>query len=179
MIWVSRCVLPFLAAYRMYSTGHKHHLKAQVQRSKSSLFSCRVKCQECMGSMQEWKKDFRRQFLLFLQLVELTYASNDQHQPTQPAVVTPIMFCAKATEKKKKTLKLVSGYQKVYLLLYSIKHIVIHISLIKVARARVVAWRVPEPLWSNGPRHIGYCRKALVIARMINALEWGQNIGFS
>jgi hypothetical protein len=40
-----------------------------------------------------------------------------------------------------------------------------------VARARVVAWLEPEPIWSNGPRHIGYCRKALVIARMINALE--------
>ncbi len=39
-----------------------------------------------------------------------------------------------------------------------------------VARARVVAWPEPKPLWSNGPRHIGYRRKALVIARMINAL---------
>ncbi len=36
--------------------GHKHHLKDKVQRSKSSLFSCRIKCQECMGST----------FLLFL-----------------------------------------------------------------------------------------------------------------
>ncbi len=36
--------------------------------------------------------------------------------------------------------------------------------------ARVVGWPEPEPLWSNGPRHIGYRRKALVIARMINAL---------
>jgi hypothetical protein len=26
------------------------YLKAQVQRSKSSLFSFRVKCQECMGT---------------------------------------------------------------------------------------------------------------------------------
>ena len=30
--------------------GHKHHLKDKVQRSKSSLFSCRIKCQECMGT---------------------------------------------------------------------------------------------------------------------------------
>ncbi len=37
-------------------------------------------------------------------------------------------------------------------------------------RGRVVAWPEPEPLWSNGPRHIGYHRKALVIARMINSL---------
>ncbi len=31
------------------------------------------------------------------------------------AVVTPVVFCAKATEKRKKKLKLVGGYQKVYL----------------------------------------------------------------
>jgi hypothetical protein len=30
------------------------------------------------------------------------------------AVVTPVVFCAKATEKIIKTLKLVGGYQKVY-----------------------------------------------------------------
>jgi hypothetical protein len=30
-----------------------------------------------------------------------------------------------------------------------------------------VAWPEPEPLWSNGPRHIGYCWEALVIASMI------------
>ncbi len=36
--------------YLPYSTGHKHHLNAQMQRSKSSLFSCWVKCQDCMGS---------------------------------------------------------------------------------------------------------------------------------
>ncbi len=39
-----------------------------------------------------------------------------------------------------------------------------------VARARVVGWPEPKPLWSNGPRHIGYCRKALVIVRMILTL---------
>ena len=31
------------------------------------------------------------------------------------AVVTPVVFCAKATEKEIKALKLVGGYQKVYL----------------------------------------------------------------
>jgi hypothetical protein len=30
-------------------------------------------------------------------------------------------------------------------------------------------WLKPT-VWSNGPQHIGYLRKALVIARMINAL---------
>ncbi len=72
-------------------------------------------------------------------------------------------------KKEIKTLKLAGGYQKVYLLLYVIKHIVIANS--SVARAQVVAWPEPEPLWSNGPRHIGYRRKALVIARMINTLK--------
>jgi hypothetical protein len=31
------------------------------------------------------------------------------------AVVMPVVFCAKATEKRKKTLKLCVCYQKVYL----------------------------------------------------------------
>jgi hypothetical protein len=30
-------------------------------------------------------------------------------------VVMPVVFCAKATEKRNKTLKLVGGYQKVHL----------------------------------------------------------------
>ncbi len=42
-------------------------------------------------------------------------------------------------KKEIKTLKLVGSYQKEYLLLYVIKHIVIHISLI-------VVWPEPE-LW--------------------------------
>ncbi len=33
-----------------YLPGHKKHLKDKVRRSKSFLFSCRVKCQECMGT---------------------------------------------------------------------------------------------------------------------------------
>jgi hypothetical protein len=31
------------------------------------------------------------------------------------AVVTPVVFCAKATEKRNKNTKLVGGYQNVYL----------------------------------------------------------------
>ncbi len=46
-----------------------------------------------------------------------------------------------------------------------------------VGRAQVVWWPQPKPLWSNGPRHIGYCRKALVIVRTILTLYWGQNAG--
>jgi hypothetical protein len=85
--------------------------------------------------------------------------------------VTPVVFCAKATEKRNKNTKISWWLQKKSFITNDIKHIVIHILLIEVARARVVAWPEPKPPWSNGPRHIGYCRKALVIARMINALE--------
>ncbi len=64
------------------------------------------------------------------------------------AVVTPVVFCLRLLKKEMKTLKLVGGYQKVYLLLYVIKHIVIHILLI-------VVW--PEPkLWhGRSPNHYG------------------------
>jgi hypothetical protein len=46
-----------------------------------------------------------------------------------------------------------------------------------MAQAQVVAWPEPEPLWSNGPRHIGYCQKALVIVRTSLTLYRGQNVG--
>ncbi len=35
----------------MLKLGHKNQLKSKVQRSKLSLSSCRIRCQECMGSM--------------------------------------------------------------------------------------------------------------------------------
>jgi hypothetical protein len=34
------------------------------------------------------------------------HASNGQHQPTQTAVVAPVVFCAKATEKRNKNTKI-------------------------------------------------------------------------
>jgi hypothetical protein len=50
-------ISPFMAicqgyapAYLPLKPGHKNQLKSKVQRSKSSLFSCRVRCQEYMGS---------------------------------------------------------------------------------------------------------------------------------
>jgi hypothetical protein len=39
------------AGFLPYLLGHKNHLKDNVRRSKSFLFSCWVKCQECMGTM--------------------------------------------------------------------------------------------------------------------------------
>ncbi len=97
--------------------------------------------------------------------------------PFPPAVavvvagVTPVVFCAKATEKRNKNAKISwwlpkSLFTTIYCKIYCNSYIA-HCS---VAQARVVSCPEPKPLWFNGPRHIGYCRKTLVIARMINAL---------
>ncbi len=89
------------------------------------------------------------------------------------AVVTPVVFCAKATEKRNKNTKiswwLIKG---LFITIYCKTYCNSYIANCSVARAQVVAmaWPEPEPLWSNGPRHIGYRRKAPVVARMINAL---------
>jgi hypothetical protein len=86
------------------------------------------------------------------------------------AVVMPVVFCAKATERQNKNTKIRCLLEKSSFITYIVKHIVIYISLIVRGRARVVAWPEPEPLLSNGPRHIGYRRKAHVIVRMILTL---------
>ncbi len=86
------------------------------------------------------------------------------------AVVTPVVFCAKATERQNKNTKISCLLQKGLFITFIVKHIVIHISLIVRGQARVVAWPEPEPLLSNGPRHIGYRRKAHVIVRTILTL---------
>jgi hypothetical protein len=62
-------------------------------------------------------------------------------------VVTPVVFCALRLLKKEiKTLKLVGGCQKVYVLLYVMKHIRIHISLI-------VVWPEPQLWHGRSPNH--------------------------
>ncbi len=95
-------------------------------------------------------------------------------------VVTPVVFCAKATEKRNKNTKISWWLPKIlFRTIYCKTYCNSCIANSSVARARVVAWPEPKPLWSNGPRHIGYRRKALVIARMINALQCGLNAGFS
>ncbi len=58
----------------------------------------------------------------------------------------------------------------VYSYLYIVKNIQFMNSKSSMAEARVVAWLKPKPLLSMEPQHIGYCWKALVIGRMINAL---------
>ncbi len=87
------------------------------------------------------------------------------------AVVTPVMFCAKATEKRNKNTKISWWLPKSLFITICYKtYFNSYIANGSVARARVVAWPKPKPLWSKGPRHIGYRQKALVISRMINAL---------
>ncbi len=87
------------------------------------------------------------------------------------AVVMPVVFCAKATEKRNKNTK-ISWWlpSSLFITIYCKTYCNSYIANCSVARAWVVAWLEPEPIWSNGPRHIGYRRKAPVIARMINAL---------
>ncbi len=88
------------------------------------------------------------------------------------AVVTPVVFCAKATEKRNKNTKISWWLPKSLFITICYKtYCNSYITNSSVARARVVAWPEPEPLWSNGPQDIGYRRKALVIGRMIKALE--------
>ncbi len=87
------------------------------------------------------------------------------------AVVMPVVFCAKATENRNKNTKLSWWLTKsLFITIYCKTYCNSYITNSSVVRARVVAWPEPKPLWSNGPRHIGYHQKALVIARMINAL---------
>jgi hypothetical protein len=86
-------------------------------------------------------------------------------------VVMPVVFCAKTTEKRNKNTKISWWLPKsLFITIYCKTYCNSYIANCNVACARVVVWPEPEPLWSNGPRHIGYCWKALVIARMINAL---------
>ncbi len=77
-------------------------------------------------------------------------------------------FVIKLPKKEVKTQKLVGGYQKVYLLQYIVKHIVIHISLIG-------AW--PEPkLWhGRRPNRYGPMDPGILgIARKLFGYSVGQ-----
>jgi hypothetical protein len=71
-------------------------------------------------------------------------------------VVMPVVFCAKATEKRNKNTKISWWLSKsVFIIIYCKTYCNSYIPNCSVARARVVAWPEPKPLWSNGPRHIG------------------------
>jgi hypothetical protein len=93
------------------------------------------------------------------------------------AVVKPVVFCAKATKKCNENTK--TSFLLTVILSITIccktycSSCTVNCS---VARAQVVSCPEPELLWSNGPRHIGYRRKALVIVRTILTLYLGQNV---
>jgi hypothetical protein len=87
------------------------------------------------------------------------------------AVVTPVVFCAKDTGKRNKNNKISLWLPKsLFITMYCKTYCNSYIANCSMVRAQVVAWPEPKPLCSNGPRHIGYRQKALVIARMIKAL---------
>ena len=64
------------------------------------------------------------------------------------AVVMPVVFCAKATEKRNKNTKISWWLPKSLFITIYVKHIVIHISLI-------VAWPEPELWHGRSPNHYG------------------------
>jgi hypothetical protein len=58
-------------------------------------------------------------------------------------VVTPVVFVLRLLKNAIKTLKLVVCNQCVYVLLYIVKHIAIHVK-------HIVVWLEPKLHWSNG-----------------------------
>ncbi len=64
------------------------------------------------------------------------------------AVVTPVVFCAKATEKRNKNTKISWWLPKSLCITIYVKHIVIRTSLI-------VAWPEPELWHGRSPNHYG------------------------
>ncbi len=64
------------------------------------------------------------------------------------AVVMPVVFCAKATEKRNKDTKISCWLPKSLFITIYVKHIVIHISLI-------VAWPKPKLWHGQSPNHYG------------------------
>ena len=74
------------------------------------------------------------------------------------AVVTPVVFCAKATQKFNKNTKISCLKAKIILIiLYCKTYYNSRIADCSVDRAQVGGWPEPKPLWSNGPRHNEYC----------------------
>ncbi len=78
------------------------------------------------------------------------------------AVVTPVVFCAKATEKYTKNTK-ISFLLKIilFVIISCKKYCNSYIANCSVARAQAVAWLEPEPLWSMDPGILGITRKLL------------------
>jgi hypothetical protein len=86
----------------------------------------------------------------------LMWGSRGQFLPAAAlvvAVVTPVVFCAKATEKRNKNTKISRWLPKsLFIIIYCKTYCNSYITNCSVAWAWDVAWPEPKPLWSNGPR---------------------------
>jgi hypothetical protein len=78
------------------------------------------------------------------------------------AVVTPVVFCAKATEKYTKNTKISCSLKIILFVITSCKKDCnSYIANCSVVRAQAVAWLEPKPLWSMDPGILGITRKLL------------------
>jgi hypothetical protein len=92
----------------------------------------------------------------------------DTREPFLPAaamavaVVMPVVFFAKATKKCNKNTKIICLLEIILYIFISCKiYCNSHIAKCSVARAQVVAWLEPEPLWSIDTCILGIARKLL------------------
>jgi hypothetical protein len=86
------------------------------------------------------------------------------------AVVTPVVFCAKATEKCNKNAIISCLFEIILFIIISCKtYCNSYIANCSVARARVVACLEPEPLWSMDPGILGIARKLLSLQERLTA----------
>jgi hypothetical protein len=80
----------------------------------------------------------------------LTWIARGPFQPAAAmvvAVVTPVVFCAKATEKRNKNTKISWWLPKsLFITIYCKTYCNSYIANCSVAQAQVVAWPEPEPL---------------------------------
>jgi hypothetical protein len=78
------------------------------------------------------------------------------------AVVTPVVFCAKATEKCNKNTKISCFIEIILFIIISFQtYCNSYIAHCSVAQARFVAWLEPKSLWSMDPGILGIAGKLL------------------
>ncbi len=78
------------------------------------------------------------------------------------AVVTPVVFCAKAPEKCNKNTKISCLLEIILFIIISCKtYCNSYIAYCSEAQAQVVMWREPKPLWSMDPSILGIAGKLL------------------
>jgi hypothetical protein len=76
--------------------------------------------------------------------------------------VTPVVFCAKATEKRNKNTKISWFLEIILFIIIPCKtYCNSYIATCSVTRAQVVAWLEPEPLRSMDPGILGIAGKLL------------------